>query len=262
MRVLVTGAASGLGAALVRRFAARGDRVFATDLAESADVPPEVEYRRLDVRSGEDWEAVGRDVGASGGLDVLVNNAGIAGGGRIDRTDADEWRRLLDVNVLGVALGCREFAPVFKQQGSGHVVNIASLAGLVHPAGMSAYAATKAAVVGMSESLRHELRPWGVDVSVVCPSFFRTNLAASLTDGDPLMASISAKLITKSPLDADAMAVRVVDAVDRRVFLILPDGPAQKAYWTKRSDPRAYDAEMLDAGRRIRAAETDSTSRR
>ncbi len=255
MRVLVTGAASGLGAALVRGFAARGDLVLATDLAESADVPPGVGYQRLDVRSVQDWNAVRNRVAEFGGLDVLVNNAGIAGGGRIDRTDAEQWRRLLDVNVLGVALGCREFAPVFKHQGSGHIVNIASLAGLVHPAGMSAYAATKAAVVGLSESLRHELRPWGVDVSVVCPSFFRTNLAASLTDEDPLMTSISAKLIAKSSIDADTMASRVLDAVDRRVFLILPDAPAQKAYWSKRSNPVAYNDEMLEAGRRIRAAE-------
>lgn len=256
-RVLVTGAASGLGAALVRRFAARGDQVLSTDLADSVEVPEGTVYQRLDVRSIADWEAAReRVVAVFGGLDILVNNAGIAGGGRIDNTDPDEWRRLLDVNVLGVANGCSTFAPVFKQQGNGQFVNIASLAGLVHPAGMSAYAATKAAVVGLSESLKHELQPWGVDVSVVCPSFFRTNLAASLNDSDPLMASISAKLITKSPLDADAMAERVLNGVDHRVFLILPDAPAQKAYWTKRLDRRGYDQEMLTAGQRIRAAET------
>jgi NAD(P)-dependent dehydrogenase (short-subunit alcohol dehydrogenase family) len=212
---------------------------------------------RLDVRSPEDWEAARQHVlDEFGGLDLLVNNAGLAGGGRIDRTDADEWHRLLDVNVIGVANGCSTFAPVFKQQGSGHIVNIASLAGLVHPAGMSAYAATKAAVVGLSESLRHELRPWGVHVCVVCPSFFRTNLAASLSDSDPLMAAISAKLIARSGFKADDMAERVLDAVDRGVFLILPDPPAQRAYWTKRLDPRAYDAEMFDAGERIRAADS------
>lgn len=262
-RVLVTGAASGLGAALVRGFAARGDRLLATDLAESAELPEGVAYQRLDVRSAADWDAARDRIKAEfGGLDILVNNAGIAGGGRIDRTDADEWRRLLDINVLGVANGCSALTPVFKQQGSGQIVNIASLAGLVHPAGMGAYAATKAAVVGLSESLRHELRPWGVDVSVVCPSFFRTNLAASLDDADPLMASISAKLITKSPLDADAMAERVLDGVDSRVFLILPDAAAQKAYWTKRRDPRAHDQEMLDAGARIRAVEIGAASGR
>ncbi|MEZ5185493.1 MAG: SDR family NAD(P)-dependent oxidoreductase [Candidatus Nanopelagicales bacterium] len=257
MRVLVTGAASGLGAALVRGFSARGDQVLATDLADSDALPESVAFQRLDVRSTADWDAAReRTATEFGGLDILVNNAGIAGGGRIDRTDADEWRRLFDINVLGVAIGCGAFTPVFKRQGSGHIVNIASLAGLVHPAGMSAYAATKAAVVGLSESLRHELRPWGVDVSAVCPSFFRTNLAASLNDADPLMASISAKLITKSPLDADDMAHRVLDGVAHRVFLILPDAPAQKAYWTKRLDPRAYDQEMFDAGERIRAAES------
>ena len=112
------------------------------------------------------------------------------------------------------------FAPLFKQQGRGHLVNVASLAGLVHPAGMSAYTASKAAVVAMSESLNHELAPWGVQVSVVCPSFFRTNLAASLTDGDPVMAAISAKLIERAPFDADQIAARVVDAVADKIMLV------------------------------------------
>lgn len=246
-RVLITGAASGLGAALTRAFAARGDEVLATDL-RGAEVD-------LDVRSEADWRRV-RDVVLQrwSGLDILINNAGVAGGGRIERTDAAEWHRVLDVNVIGVANGCAAFAPVFQQQGSGHVVNVASLAGLVHPAGMSAYTASKAAVVAMSESLRHELRPWGVAVSVVCPSFFRTNLAESLTDDDPVMAALSAKLIERSPFEADDIAERVVGAVAAGVFLVLPDAEAMKAYWSKRLDPVGYDAQMLTAGQRIKAA--------
>lgn len=247
-RVLITGAAGGLGAALARQYRARGHQVIGADLAD-ADVA-------LDVRSEADWRDARDHVEQTwGGLDILINNAGVAGGGRVDRTDAQEWHRVLDVNVVGVANGCAAFAPLFKQQGRGHLVNVASLAGLVHPAGMSAYTASKAAVVAMSESLNHELAPWGVQVSVVCPSFFRTNLAASLTDGDPVMAAISAKLIERAPFDADQIAVRVADAVADGVFLILPDAGAQKAYWDKRLHPRAYQQQMFAAGQRIKNAE-------
>ena len=232
-RVLITGAASGLGAALAREYRARGHEVLG------------------------DWRAAREHVRQVwGGLDILVNNAGVAGGGRVDRTDAQEWHRVLDVNVIGVANGCAAFAPVFKEQGQGHLVNVASLAGLVHPAGMSAYTASKAAVVAMSESLDHELSAWGVQVSVVCPSFFRTNLAASLSDTDPVMASISSKLIERAPFEAEQIAQRVVDAVAGGVFLILPDAGAQQAYWAKRLRPQEYRVQMRSAGQRIRAAES------
>ena len=134
-RVLITGAAGGLGAALARQYRARGHQVIGADLAD-ADVA-------LDVRSEADWRDARDHVEQTwGGLDILINNAGVAGGGRVDRTDAQEWHRVLDVNVVGVANGCAAFAPLFKQQGRGHLVNVASLAGLVHPAGMSAYTAS------------------------------------------------------------------------------------------------------------------------
>lgn len=171
------------------------------------------------------------------------------------RLGDEHWRRVLEVNVLGVVAGCRTFAPLFKTQGHGHVVNVASLAGLVHPAAMSSYTASKAAVVAVSESLRHELRPWGVDVSVVCPSFFRTNLAASLGGEDPLMDQVAAKLITRAPLGADEVAARVLRGVDARRFLVLPDRPARIAYWTKRLARPLYNRRMLASGAKIRRAE-------
>ncbi|WP_406326864.1 SDR family NAD(P)-dependent oxidoreductase [Streptomyces sp. NBC_00203] len=255
-RVLITGGASGLGAALASRYAQRGDRVLVTDLAAEAEVPTGALYQRLDITSPSEWagalERVRLDLG---GLDVLVNNAGIAAGGRVDRLDDAHWRRVLDVNVLGAVNGCRTFAPLLKTQGHGHVVNVASLAGLVHPAAMSSYDASKAAVVALSESLRHELGPWGVDVTVVCPSFFRTNLAASLGGEDPLMDEVAAKLISRAPLGAEEIAARVLKGVDARRFLVLPDRSARLAYWTKRLARPLYDRRMLASGAKIRQAE-------
>ncbi|MCU7723934.1 SDR family NAD(P)-dependent oxidoreductase [Actinoplanes sp. KI2] len=255
-RVLVTGGASGLGRALAERLAARGERVLVTDLAPALEVPAGALYQRLDITSFDDWAAaldrVERDFG---GLDLLVNNAGIAAGGRVDRLDDAHWRRVLEINVLGTVNGCRMFAPMFKAQQHGHIVNVASIAGLAHPAAMSSYDASKAAVVALSEGLRHELRPWGVDVSVVCPSFFRTNLAASLGGDDPLMERIAARLIARAPLDATEMAARVLRGVDAKRFLVLPDRPARRAFWTKRLARPLYDRRMIAAGARIREIE-------
>lgn len=257
-RVLITGGASGLGAALAARYAARGDRVLVGDLADTADVPAGALYQRLDITSEADWASALERVRAElGGLDVLVNNAGIAAGGRIDRLGADHWRRVLDVNVLGAVTGCRTFVPLFKEQRAGHLVNVASAAGLVHPPAMTSYDAGKAAVVALSESLRWELGPWGVDVSVVCPTFFRTNLAASLGGDDPLMDQVATRLIERSKLGADEIAERVVRAVDAKRFLVLPDRAARIAYWSKRLARPLYERQMRGMGARIHRAEQD-----
>ena len=93
---------------------------------------------------------------------MLVNNAGVAGGGRIDRCTIDEWRRITEVNLFGVVRGVQAFTPMLKAQGSGHLVNVASLAGLVHPAGMGSYNAAKAAVVAFTETCGHELAGFGI----------------------------------------------------------------------------------------------------
>jgi len=245
-RVLVTGAASGLGLALVRRFADAGDRVLATDLAGTADVLPDgVHYRQLDVRSDRDWSDA-RDWATAewGGLDVLVNNAGIATGGRIDVSTMQEWESVTEINLFGVVRGCRTFASMFKQQRSGHIVNVASIAGLVHPPGMSSYNAIKAAVVALSETLHHELAPYDVATSVVCPSFFRTNLAASLRGNDKDVESKAAQLIERSTLTAEVIAEAVFVGIENKDLLILTDDVARASYELKWADRATYDKQM------------------
>ena len=259
-RVLVTGGASGLGAALVSAFAARGDRVLVTDLVPSYDGPRGTSYLRLDVTSDDDWAAARAWVEEHwGGLDVLVNNAGIAAGGRIDVVGLDEWRRVVDINLLGVVRGCRAFVPVLKAQAEagetgGHIVNTASIAGLVHPPAMSSYNAVKAGVVALSETLQYELHPWGIHTSVVCPSFFRTNLAASLTGSDTVMNAIATRLIERSPTTADQVASLVMDGIDKRRPVIITDRPGRKAIWTKRLARPLYDREQRGFAARVKAA--------
>ncbi|TCJ96379.1 SDR family NAD(P)-dependent oxidoreductase [Nocardia alba] len=266
-RILITGGASGLGAALTRRYTERGDTVLVTDLAEHHPVPDGATYLRLDVTSENDWTRATEVVTERfGGLDVLVNNAGIATGGRVELVSHSEWTRVLDINVAGVANGCRAFVPLFKQARAGHVVNTASLAGLVHPPAMSAYTAAKAAVVALSESLRYELAPHGVAVSVLCPSFFRTNLATSLRGEDPVMAGVARKLIDTAALDADQIAAAALDGIDARRFLVLTDRAGRRAFWSKRLLRPLYDRQMFAMGRRTattaqRAAKGNTTHR-
>ena len=252
MRVLITGAARGLGAALTNAFRARGDEVLATDRdGDGIDLT-------LDITSDDDWAAARRHVEETwGGLDLLVNNAGVAGGGRLDVATLDEWRRITEINLFGVVRGTATFVPMFKAQRSGHVVNVASLAGLVHPAGMASYNAVKAAVVALTETTGHELSPYGVRASAVCPSYFRTGLVENMKSEDRALGDVIAHLVATAPLGPDEIAAAVLEGIDRGDDLILPDEAARAAYELKLTDRAAYDAQM-----RHQAAGLDKLDRR
>ncbi|MDX6323897.1 MAG: hypothetical protein QOK15_251 [Nocardioidaceae bacterium] len=251
-RVLVTGAASGLGEALADRFGAAGAEVLRTDL--HAD--EERGIITLDVTSDGDWaSAVDKVRREWDGLDVLVNNAGVAGGGRVDRCTIDEWRWITEINLYGAVRGTFAFAPLFKVQRSGCFVNVASLAALVHPAGMGSYNAVKAAVLAFTETTGHELAAYGVTAHAVCPSYFRTNLMDSLRGSDEALGEVMRRLVTESPISADDIAAEVLAGLERGDELILPDEAARAAYALKLGDRPAYDALM-----RRQAARLDQVS--
>lgn len=259
-RILVTGAASGFGQALAALYAARGDLVLLTDLHESVDpgaMPAptaggEVHYRQLDIREDGDWDKSRAWVEEHwGGLDLLFNNAGVAAGGRFDGIELDDWQWIVDTNLLGVVRGCRAFVPMLKAQRHGRIVNTASMAGLVHPPSMSSYNTVKAGVVALSETLLHELSPYGVEVSVICPSFFRTNLHHTLRTADPDLASTGEELITRAKHDAATIAERAVKQIDRGRFLVLTHPEAAAVHRAKRFTPRLYHRGMKRLGARI-----------
>ena len=237
-RVLITGAASGLGAALADAFEARGDQVLRTDVSAGVDL-------RLDITRDEDWAAALAHVEETwGGLDVLVNNAGVAGGGRLDVATLDEWQWITEINLFGAVRGTRTFVPMFKRQRSGRIVNTASLAGLVHPAGMASYNATKAAVVALTETTGHELAAYGVSAHVICPSYFRTNLMSSLQGADTALGDVMRKLVDSSPVSAADIAAAVLEGLDRGDEVIVPDQAARDAYGLKQTDRAMYDVIM------------------
>ena len=184
-----------------------------------------------------------------GGLDILVNNAGVAGGGRIDLCSMDEWRWITEINLFGVVRGTKTFVPMFKEQGSGHIVNVASLAGLVHPAGMGSYNAVKAAVVAFTETAGHELAQFGVKASAVCPSYFRTNLIDSMQGSDEKLGKVIGNLVASSKVTADDIAAAVLEGIEAGEDVIVPDEAARFAYYLKWADRPAYDQMMRRAGR-------------
>ena len=251
-RALVTGAASGLGAALTAALRARGDEVLATDLpGKGADLD-------LDITSDDDWAAALAEVERRwGGLDLLVNNAGVAGGGRLDVAAMAEWEWITQVNLFGAVRGTRTFVPLLKRQGSGAIVNVASLAGLVHPAGMASYNAVKAAVVALTETTGHELAAYGVTAHVVCPSYFRTDLMSSMRGEDAALGQVVGQLVASSPFSADDIAREVLAGLERGEELIVPDPAARQAWDLKRLDRAAYDVVMRDQAAKLHALARD-----
>ena len=248
-RVLVTGAASGLGAALVAGFRERGDDVLATDrvVADGIDLV-------LDITSETDWAAALAAVEERwGGLDVLVNNAGVAGGGRIELCSMDDWRWITEINLFGVVRGVQAFTPMLKAQRSGHIVNVASLAGLVHPGGMGSYNAVKAAVVAFTETCGHELAGYGIRASAVCPSYFRTNLMDSMQGQDEAVGAVISGLVERSTVTADDIAAAVLAGMDAGEDVIVPDEAARQAYFLKWADRPAYDEVMRHQAARLDA---------
>jgi NAD(P)-dependent dehydrogenase (short-subunit alcohol dehydrogenase family) len=236
---VVTGAASGIGLALTERFVGEGAKVVMADVEELALAR---EATRLQ-RAGADVLAVLTDVtdpaqvenlrdqalSQYGAVHVVCNNAGVAPAGPMLTTTAADWRWIVDVNVLGVAHGVITFGPLLVEQGEGHIVNTASEAGLVTTPTLGMYCATKHAVVGLSESLYHELMPQGIGVSCLCPNLVKTGIFHSernrphgidLTAQEHAVISPLRESLEAMGIPPSQVATDVVDAVRSGKFWI------------------------------------------
>lgn len=180
----ITGAASGIGLGIAKALSKAGSRVMLCDrdeigLAQAVGLlGGDVEAVVADVSVKEELQtAAERTIARFGMLHILVNNAGVGGGGRYGSWNDATWRWMIEVNLMSVVWGVEIFAPLIERHGEGgHIVSTASMAGLI-PSFSSPYAATKYGVVALSESLRRELAPRGIGVSVLCPGLVRTRIA-------------------------------------------------------------------------------------
>lgn len=186
-RAFVTGAGSGLGRALALELSAGGWHVGIAEISQSRAETVAAELRSAGAASASTHvgdvaseafvsTAIAEFVAARGGVDVLVNNAGVAVAGAIESTPAQDWRWIVDINLLGVVWGCRAAVPAMKTQGSGLILNVASSAGFASAPQMAPYNVTKAGVISLSETLAAELHDAGIQVSCAMPGFFRTHL--------------------------------------------------------------------------------------
>lgn len=241
--VLITGAASGLGAAMARRFHAAGWSVSIADRdadgAQSlaAELGEGARAVSMDVTSSDDWERAREQVGVP---DVLINNAGVAVGGSLEETPLEDWRWVIDIDLMGVVIGCKTFAPGMRQRGSGHIVNVASFAGLAGAPQINAYGTAKAGVVAMSEMLRTELAPAGVHVSALCPAFVRTRLTETMRAPDSGYHKRVERWMDNSGVTVEDVAETVYRAVEKPRFLLLTHGNTRWLWRLKRWFPGLY----------------------
>lgn len=246
----VTGGAGGIGFAMARAFAKAGTKVMLADIEADVlqaavknlrQISPEVQGTVCDVADAASVErAAQATFDAFGRVHVLCNNAGVAAGGGIDHISLDNWRWVIDVNLMGVLHGIKSFLPHIRAHGEGgHIVNTASMAGMENGLGFSPYGASKFAVVSMSEGLAAQLAPHGIGVSVLCPSFVRTRIGESgrnrpgrygqslpLDPASPAAAMVAeiARQI-EAGLDPDSVATRVLDAIrDNELYIFTHSG--------------------------------------
>lgn len=240
---VITGAGSGFGLETSRLAAKRGMNVVMADVQQDALERAAAEIRalgadvlpfRLDVTHATEVEALGAATKARfGAPNIVFNNAGVGAGGLIWENSAADWAWVIGVNVMGVAHGIRVFTPMMLEAAAkdpsyeGHIVNTASMAGMINGMGFSPYSASKFAVVSMSEGLAAQVKPLGIGVSVLCPGFVRTGIGESgrnrpqrygptptLDPASPaaaVVAEIARRLQTG--LDPAAVAARVLAAI-------------------------------------------------
>jgi 3alpha(or 20beta)-hydroxysteroid dehydrogenase len=181
---LISGGARGMGASHAREMVAHGAKVVCGDILDAdgdqvvGELGDAARYVHLDVTRPEEWEAaVATTISEFGGLDVLVNNAGILNIGTIEDYELAEWRRILDVNLTGVFLGIRAVTPTMKAAGRGSIINISSIEGMAGTIACHGYTATKFAVRGLTKSTALELGPFGIRVNSVHPGLVKTPMA-------------------------------------------------------------------------------------
>lgn len=260
-RVLITGAGSGLGLALAQRYARDGARLLCVDLdveraqAAASGLPGEGHLAfHADVGDDDSMTALKARVEAVvGGVDVLVNNAGIASGGPLLGTGMAEWRRLIEVDLLSVVRGTLAFLPGMVERGRGHVVSTASFAGLAGAPGIMSYGVAKAGVVAFSEQLRAEMHGSGVAVSVLCPAFFRTRLLENF-HGDAKVRGLAERMMDRSPDTLDSVADAAYAALQARRFLVLPTRREPMLWRLKRWFPEWYFRKLVETAAAMRRA--------
>ncbi len=240
---VITGAGSGLGRAFALAWAARGFKIGVLDVdmegaAETAGLVERAggagEAYRCDVSDLEQVEAAAEHFwGRWGRVGLLVNNAGVGGGGAVGEVPIAAWEKIIGVNLMGAVHGCHAHIPRMKEAGGGHIVNISSAAGLYSVPRVGPYNVTKAAVVSLSQTLYSELAPFGIGVTVVCPPVVKTNILDNTLEAAKDMPDFDvdnemlliATAMRNARMTTEELARRTMLAVERnRLYVVAGAG--------------------------------------
>ena len=271
MRILITGGATGLGQAIALKWAEkwagkdegldiciadinqeRGDEAVNMLTAQGANAF----YIHCDITSENDVQTLAHTMKTRwGGVDFVFNNAGVASGGSLLDESIEQWQWVFDINVLGMVRVSRALLPLMREQGGGYFINIASQAGLTPIPYMGSYNAVKAAVVSFSETMKLELAPDNIDVSVVCPSFFKTNLDESMRSTNPASHKMLNKFFAKADMMKEEVAESIYQQVNKKQFLILTHKLGKRAFLLKKLLPtQRYIKNMLNQTKMMKRA--------
>lgn len=247
--IIVTGGASGIGASLVEKFVKFGATVVVIGRSEQYDGP--ARYERADMSKLEDarkvFDRITKDLGT---IDYVINSAGIFMGGEIRDTPFDEWHKVIDNNIYAVAHGAQlAYLQMITQKG-GHIVNIASTAGLIPVPAMGIYGSTKYALVGMSHAMRNEAAELGVKVSVACPTVVNTPLYDTATYNN---LEVQPLLRRRGTLQTpDVAADRIIRGIVRNQATIHTSLMTRVIWVAYRLSPALYDLAARRIMRRYR----------
>ena len=260
---MITGASGGFGREMIRQFLSAGSRLILSDRDQEtvqqacaeigADTANILAIIAADLSDSAGCNALLDEVAALGVCpDILINNAGIGVGGRMDLVPQERWEQVLQINLLAPMRLCHRLLPQMLARGSGHVVNISSIAGWVGPKGLASYSASKFGLRGFSESLRNDVSSSGVAVSAVFPWFSRTPILESETFGPQNALAVPEDMVTE-PAD---IVEQIVHGVRNNVAEIFPDKMARRIHFMKRHFPGL----MVFVQRRMEAKVTVETS--
>ena len=249
---IVTGGASGIGRALAEELACRGSEVILADLHTELmeevasgirDKGGKVNIFTLDVSDFKEVDTLlKKTVDRTGRLDYIFNNAGIGIGGPVELNSIEDWEKIINVNLAGVVNGVHASYRIMLKQGFGHIVNTASMAGLIPIPLLTSYSATKHAIVGLSRTLRIEGADSNIRVSTLCPGVINTPILDNAKKYGKMHADITPELLKKfKPMNAEKFAKKALNAIAKNRAIIIIPSRWKLLWWINRLSPTTGD---------------------
>lgn len=249
-RAVVTGGGAGIGRAFCIALAQRGGRVLVADIREEAAretaalvraAGGEAEAVLCDVAQADQVEGLAQRVMERfDGVDLVVNNAGVGVIGPVGDVSLDDWRWIVDINLWGVIYGCHYFVPILKAQGAGSIINVASAASFAASSEMAPYNVTKAGVMSLSETLNVELSDTNIGVTVVAPTFVRTELLDRLRTTSDELTGLAGRLFNRGKTTPEQVALLSLEAAEKGELYVIPQLLGRVIWASKRASPNAY----------------------